>query len=137
MKRAIDLTSGVVGLVVCAPVLIGLIVLIRWTSPGGGLLRQRRIGRYGQVFTCYKLRTMYAGTGDRATHLVGEAAITPIGRILRKTKLDELPQLYNVARGEMSLVGPRPCLPSQHELICARNRRGVLADFEMQLRLVC
>ena len=90
-------------------------------TPGPAIFAQTRIGRRGQPFTCYKLRTMWAQTPELPTHQIGQAALTPLGRHLRRLKLDELPQLYNVLVGDMSLVGPRPCLPSQTELIEARR----------------
>jgi lipopolysaccharide/colanic/teichoic acid biosynthesis glycosyltransferase len=83
------------------------------------------VGRDRRPFVLYKLRTMSVDTGDRASHEVTPAQITRIGDILRKTKLDELPQLLNVLKGDMSFVGPRPCLPSQMALIEERSRRGV------------
>lgn len=125
-KRAFDLACAVPGLIVLSPLIAALAALIRLDSPGDALLRQQRVGRHGETFTCYKLRTMQAGTTARATHLVNKSAITRVGRILRATKLDELPQLFNVIRGDMSLVGPRPCLPNQTEVVDERTRRGVL-----------
>jgi len=90
------------------------------------LFLQRRVGRGGNVFTIVKLRTMRPDTPQGASHEIGQASVTRIGLLLRKTKLDELPQLWNVLVGDMSLVGPRPCLPSQTELIGARRALGVL-----------
>ena len=92
-----------------------------------GLLRQIRIGYGSQPFRCLKLRTMKIGTPSRGTHLVGSEAITPFGRILRKSKIDELPQAWNVLRREMTLVGPRPSLPEQVDVISFRHQRGVLS----------
>lgn len=91
------------------------------------LFIQTRVGRNRRLFKILKLRTMRADTPDGASHEVGSATITRSGRILRKSKLDELPQLWNVLLGDMSLVGPRPCLPSQVELINERERLGVLS----------
>lgn len=114
-------------LVVFAVPLLVLIIIIRRNSPGPGLFRQTRIGRNEKPFTCYKLRTMRTGTREAPTHQSSKGDLTSMGGWLRRTKLDEIPQLWNVLVGEMSLVGPRPCLPSQTELIEARRRHGVYA----------
>lgn len=125
MKRAMDLFLAVAGLVVAAPVVAICALVIRATSPGPAILRQTRVGRDEVPFTCLKLRTMYADTKDAPSHMTGQSAVTPIGRHLRRFKLDELPQLWNIVRGEMSFVGPRPCLQMQTELIVARRRYGL------------
>ncbi len=125
MKRALDIAAAIVGLVFAVPIIAAAAIAIRLDSPGPALFCQTRVGRRRQLFTCYKLRTMHVGTAERATHLIGEAAITRFGRFARRTKLDEVPQLFNVLTGDMSLVGPRPCLPSQTELVEARSRLGV------------
>jgi O-antigen biosynthesis protein WbqP len=125
MKRALDLFLAMVG-IVPALILMGvLVILIRRGSPGPGLLKQARVGRDGEVFTCFKLRTMFDDTPHQPSHHVGVSAVTPLGAFLRRSKLDELPQLINILRGEMSFVGPRPCLPSQAAVIEARRRRGL------------
>ncbi|MFN3868500.1 MAG: sugar transferase [Hyphomicrobiaceae bacterium] len=126
IKRAFDITAAAFGLVVALPVMAALIWLIRRDSDGDAIFSQVRVGRDARPFVCYKLRTMRAGTADAPTHEVAAAQITRIGRVLRATKLDELPQLYNVLIGDMSLVGPRPCLPSQTLLVAERSARGVL-----------
>jgi O-antigen biosynthesis protein WbqP len=102
-----------------------LALLILAESRGPALFSQQRIGFQQRPFRLYKFRTMMLGTGDLPSHVAGEYNITSVGLWLRKTKLDELPQLINVLKGEMSFVGPRPCLPSQTELIQAREDRGV------------
>lgn len=123
--RALDVGLAAAGLVVAAPVILGLALAIRATSPGPGLFAQVRVGRNEDSFLCYKLRTMSQGTVSAGTHEVSAAAVTPLGRILRGVKLDELPQLWNVLKGEMSLVGPRPGLPVQQALLEARRARDV------------
>lgn len=123
--RALDLGLAAAGLVVAAPVILGLALAVRVTSPGPGLFAQVRVGRYEHPFLCYKLRTMSQGTVSVGTHEVSASAVTPLGRILRRVKLDELPQLWNVLKGEMSLVGPRPGLPVQQALLEARRARDV------------
>lgn len=112
-------------LVIASPVIAILSLVIVLTSRGPAIFAQTRIGRDQQPFVCYKLRTMQTAAPQAATHQVDAAMVTPFGRFLRTTKLDELPQLYNVARGDMAFIGPRPCLPSQTELIEARARLGV------------
>jgi O-antigen biosynthesis protein WbqP len=126
MKRAFDVLAAGLGLIVLWPVILLTAIAVRLNSPGPGILAQRRIGRDGREFTCYKLRTMHQNTAQVPTHQVGVSALTSIGGFLRRSKLDELPQLLNVLRGDMSLVGPRPCLPTQAELIEARSRLGAL-----------
>lgn len=126
MTRAFDILFSLAGLVVCIPVFIALYGLC-WLDTGSPLFRQERVGRRQKPFILLKFRTMKPSTASVATHLVDASAVTELGRFLRRTKLDELPQLWNVLRGEMSLVGPRPCLPNQLELISERISRGVFA----------
>lgn len=127
MKRFLDFIAAAGGLLALFWLIALLALLVRLTSPGPGLFAQDRVGRNGRVFTCWKLRTMAQGTPSLATHEMPAAAVTPLGRHLRRWKLDELPQLWNVLKGEMSLVGPRPCLPTQTAVIEARRALGVLA----------
>ena len=108
------------------PILLIVIIAIRLQSPGPAIFTQVRVGKDGRPFTCYKLRTMYSGTANLPTHEVQASSVTALGEHLRRFKIDELPQLCNVLIGDMSLVGPRPCLPSQTELVEARRRLGVL-----------
>ena len=126
MIRAFDFVFALLGLVIGAPVLL-LLGLIGLFDTGSPIFRQQRVGRDQQPFTLVKFRTMTKGTASVATHLASSASITPFGRFLRKTKLDELPQLWNVLKGEMSLVGPRPGLFNQAELTVAREKQGVFA----------
>lgn len=124
MNRLFDIVFSAIGLIFGAPVLL-VITLISWFETRSPLFCQTRVGRNQQPFTLIKFRTMRIGTASVATHLASKADITRFGRFLRRTKLDELPQLWNVLTGNMSLVGPRPCLPNQHELIHARQTLGV------------
>lgn len=126
MKRLFDILGSIIGLIVFGPLIVLLLGAVRWGSPGSPVFAQRRVGRHGAEFTCYKLRTMFVGTANLPSHMVSNTALTPLGVHLRRWKLDELPQFYNVLKGEMSFVGPRPCLPTQTELIEARRRLGVL-----------
>jgi O-antigen biosynthesis protein WbqP len=127
MKRFLDLFATVLFMV--PAVLLGglLALLVKATSPGPALFRTQRVGRNNQLFTMYKFRTMRIDTPQVATHLLEnpDAFLTPIGGMLRRTSLDELPQLLNVLRGDMSLVGPRPALFNQHDLVHLRTQRGV------------
>lgn len=107
MKRAFDVAIAALGLVVLTPVLAACAIAVKLSSEGPVLFRTERIGRLGSAFTLYKFRTMTSESGPGITKL-GDKRITRVGRTLRKSKLDELPQLWNVLMGEMSLVGPRP-----------------------------
>jgi O-antigen biosynthesis protein WbqP len=122
-----DLILAVLVAPIAVPLVCALALVIRMESKGPAIFSQIRVGRHGRQFLCRKLRTMYADTPSAPTHEMDSAAITSSGRVLRRWKLDELPQLWNVMRGEMSLVGPRPCLPIQEDLIGRRSRLGVLA----------
>lgn len=125
MKRAFDLTLAIAlalpAILLCIPIAL----IIKSSSPGPALFKQVRVGRNKQPFMLFKWRTMAIGTGDLPSHEVSRAQVTTIGAFLRRTKLDELPQLWNVILGDMSFVGPRPCLPTQNELIDLREALGV------------
>jgi len=124
MMRALDIFFSAVGLVLAAPLLV-VLMLVGFLDTGSPLFRQTRVGRNKKRFTLVKFRTMRRETKHVATHLADASAVTALGKVLRRTKLDELPQLWNVLKGEMSLVGPRPCLFNQQELIDIRERLGV------------
>jgi O-antigen biosynthesis protein WbqP len=122
--RTFDVLFSLFGLTVLSPALFVLWV-IGWFDNRSPLFRQQRVGRHQRPFVLLKFRTMRPETASVATHLADASAITSFGRFLRRTKLDELPQLWNVLKGDMSLVGPRPCLFNQEELITERGQRGV------------
>jgi O-antigen biosynthesis protein WbqP len=126
VKRIFDVVGSILGIAVFGCLIAALVILVRLTSKGPGIFVQDRVGQRGEIFKCYKIRTMQEGTPAEATHEINRSSVTPVGRVLRRYKLDELPQIWNVLKGEMSLVGPRPCLPSQSKLIQARRERGVL-----------
>lgn len=124
MIRTFDVIFSLAGLLLGSPVL-AVIWSLGWLESRAPLFRQPRVGRYQKPFVLIKFRTMRPDTASVPTHLADSSAVTKLGHFLRKTKLDELPQLWNVLFGEMSLVGPRPCLLSQLELIREREARGV------------
>jgi lipopolysaccharide/colanic/teichoic acid biosynthesis glycosyltransferase len=147
-KHLFDLGVGLLCLVVLSPLLAAVAVLVRLTTPGPALFRQTRIGLGGRPFVLYKFRTMYDGSpndihreyvrklltdaeppagGRQGLYkLEDDARITPVGRLLRRLSIDELPQLFNVIRGEMSLVGPRPALPWEAELMAPAHSQRFL-----------
>jgi lipopolysaccharide/colanic/teichoic acid biosynthesis glycosyltransferase len=144
-KRALDIVGSIVALLLFSPLLILIPIIIKFSSPGPILFRQQRLGYGGRPFTFYKYRSMYVNN-DESIHkqymkdfiagedvrqkgqykLADDPRITPIGRLLRKTSLDELPQLFNVLKGEMSLVGPRPAIPYEVQLYRLWHRRRLL-----------
>ena len=126
MPRAFDLVAASVGLLLAGPFLLAAMAAIKLDSPGPAIYRQRRIGKAGVPFDLYKLRTMQVGAdpvGVGTPVLEGDPRVTRAGRLLRRLSLDEAPNLANVLRGEMAIVGPRPTLPPQVELYTPRQRR--------------
>lgn len=124
MIRILDFTFALLGILCLWPVFI-LICILGYFDTGSPIFRQTRVGRHQKPFTLVKFRTMPVDTKSVATHLVGANTATKLGSFLRRSKLDELPQLINVLKGEMSLVGPRPCLFNQDELIRVRAEQRI------------
>ena len=126
-KRAFDILTAFVGLIALSPLLAVIALAVRLDSPGPALHWSSRVGRYNVIFKMPKFRTMRSGAPNVATHLLNDpdAWITPLGRFLRRTSLDELPQLWSVLIGDMSLVGPRPALFNQDDLVALRTAAGV------------
>ena len=127
MKRLVDLILGLVAATLLIVPIFVVAVMVRLTSPGPALYWSNRVGRNNQIFQMPKFRTMRVGTPAVATHLLSnpDTYLTPIGSFLRKSSLDELPQLWSILKGDMSFVGPRPALYNQDDLIELRTRKGV------------
>lgn len=125
-KRAFDIVCAALGLLVLSPVLLMCALLVGLTSPGGVLFRQERVGKDGVPFTIYKFRSMRKDNAGLKISTSSDSRITPVGRILRKTKLDELPQLWNVLKGDMSFVGPRPEVREYTDLYTDEQRQVLL-----------
>ncbi|PYX54432.1 MAG: glycosyl transferase [Acidobacteria bacterium] len=127
LKRVIDVVGALVLLCLLAPILVLIALVIKLSSKGPVIFRQARVGRYGKLFSFWKFRTMHVDSDTGTVYkITNDPRITPVGRFLRKTSLDELPQLWNVLRGEMSLVGPRPPLPYELDCYALWHRRRVL-----------
>jgi len=124
--RTLDVILALAGLLITFPILL-FVALIGLFDTGSPIFLQERVGRNKKPFMLVKFRTMSVDTASVASHLASSASITRMGGVLRKTKLDELPQLWNVLKGEMSLVGPRPGLFNQEELTAAREAKGVFS----------
>lgn len=126
MRRLLNMAVSGAGLLVLAPFVALMTVVARFDTKGTGIFAQTRVGRHRKPFTCYKLRTMRSDAPElAASHTMSASFVTPFGSFLRKTKLDEVPQLWNVFVGDMDIIGPRPCLEVQIELIEEREKRGV------------
>lgn len=142
MMRLIDVLAAAAGLLILSPLLLALALWVKLSSPGPIFYRARRVGRGGQLFHLYKFRTMVADADRQGPGITtaGDSRITPVGRFLRRTKLDELPQLLNVLKGEMSLVGPRPEDPRYVALYNAEQQRvlqvrpGITSPASLQYR---
>ena len=127
LKRVIDFILSLLGIVILSPVLLVIAIAIKLDSKGPVFFKQKRVGIHKTYFNIYKFRTMYTDTPkDMPTHLLNnpDAFITKVGGILRKTSLDELPQLINILKGEMAVIGPRPALYNQEDLIAERDKYG-------------
>ena len=123
-KRTFDFSAALAGLVVLSPLMLVLAVLVRATSSGPALFIQARVGRQGRVFRCANFRTLCTGAQAQGTvTTAADARVTPLGRFLRRWKLDELPQLWNVLAGRMSFVGPRPDVPGYADRLQGDDRR--------------
>ena len=128
IKRGADVVLSLLALICLSPVYLIVALAVKLSSPGPVLFRQKRVGRGGRLFTIYKFRTMRTDTPrDTATHLLQDPSryIPRVGVFLRRSSLDELPQFFNVLKGDMSIVGPRPALYNQDDLIAAREKAGV------------
>ncbi len=125
VKRAFDVASSGLGLVVLSPIIAGTAIAVKLTSPGPVIFKQRRVGKGKRLFGIYKFRTMRTDTPNLPSHMINANDwMTPIGAALRKLSLDELPQLLNILKGDMSVIGPRPALWSQFDLVAERDRYG-------------
>jgi O-antigen biosynthesis protein WbqP len=127
LKRALDILGGLAGLIVLSPLFLLIAIAVLLESPGPALHWSRRVGRGNRIFPMPKFRTMRIGAPDVATHLLADPDqwVTPLGGFLRRSSLDELPQLWSVVKGDMSLVGPRPALFNQDDLVALRTAAGV------------
>ena len=124
MKRLFDITASLFGLLVLWPLLLVVAVVIRIEMPDGPVLfRQKRVGQYGRLFTLVKFCTMTVNHDESSVSVAGDSRITPLGAFLRRRKLDELPELWNVLRGDMSFVGPRPDVPGYADRLQGEERR--------------
>lgn len=126
LKRAIDFTLSFIGLIVLLPVFLIIAIAIKIDDPGPVFFKQKRVGIHKSYFNLYKFRSMKVNTPDVPTHLLTnpEQYISRVGQFLRKSSLDELPQLINIIKGEMSIIGPRPALWNQDDLIAERDKYG-------------
>jgi len=124
-KRILDCVLGALGLVVLAPLLLLVALAVKIEDDGPALFRQSRVGRNGRAFTLYKFRSMPVSVPNVPSAAAGALKITRVGRFIRRTNIDELPQLWNVLIGDMSVIGPRPALPSQSSLLLARREMQV------------
>ncbi|MBL4761053.1 MAG: sugar transferase [Mariprofundaceae bacterium] len=125
IKRAMDISFVIFVIVFFGWLLLASWIAIKLNSPGSAIFKQTRVGLGGKRFVCYKLRTMKHGTIQASTHEICKDSVTSVGKFLRRTGIDELPQLWNILRNEMSLIGPRPCLPIQTAVIEEREALGV------------
>ena len=124
-KRVFDMTASACGMILLSWLIVGTAVAVKLTSPGPVIFKQQRVGKNKELFNIYKFRTMRVDTPDLPSHMIdANDWLTPIGAVMRRLSLDELPQLWNIFRGDMSAVGPRPALWSQFDLVAERDKYG-------------
>lgn len=123
LKRIVDFTAACVGLIMLSPLFVTISIFILIIMPGPIFFKQKRVGQHGLLFTMVKFRTMVVNHGGNSISVKGENRITPLGSVLRKYKLDELPELWNVLKGEMSLVGPRPDVPGYADKLQGEDKK--------------
>lgn len=123
MKFLFDIIAALIGLLILMPLLIIIALLVIFSSSGPALFLQKRVGKSGKLFTIIKFRTMYKNDGKNTVSVRGDSRITPVGKFLRKYKLDELPELVNVLFGQMSFVGPRPDVPGYADQLQGEERK--------------
>ena len=124
-KRAFDMAASACGMILLSWLIVGTAVAVKVTSPGPVIFKQQRVGKNKELFDIYKFRTMRIDTPDLPSHMIdANDWLTPIGAVMRRLSLDELPQLWNIFRGDMSAVGPRPALWSQFDLVAERDKYG-------------
>ena len=125
VKRAFDIVSSGCGIIILSPLIVGIAIAVKCTSPGSVVYKQQRVGKNKKLFNIYKFRTMRINTPDVPSHMINANEwMTPIGAMLRKFSLDELPQLWNIFKGDMSVIGPRPALWNQFDLVAERDKYG-------------
>lgn len=127
VKRLVDVCLASILLIIASPIVVLSALAIYLEDRGDPIFRQIRVGRAGQPFVIYKLRSMPLGSAHVPSAAAGALRVTRVGKFIRRTNIDELPQLWNIVRGDMSLIGPRPALPTQATLVAARIQRGVLS----------
>lgn len=125
-KRALDVAASAAALILLSPVMLCVAAAIKIWDPGPVIFRQTRVGAGGRLFQFYKFRSMPVATGDLPSDGLGDVRLSWIGRLIRRTNIDELPQLWNILKGDMSIVGPRPPLTSQEELLALRRESGAI-----------
>lgn len=126
LKRVIDLIASVMVALLLSPLLFLVAILIKTFDSGPIIFKHRRVGKGGEGFDIYKFRSMPVNTGDISSDMIGNIELSWIGKLIRRTNIDELPQLFNIAKGDMSIVGPRPPILNQYELIELRRANGAL-----------
>ena len=126
IKRAFDLFAAIMAIVILSPILVLTCLFIKLEDGGTILFKQERIGQLGNVFTIFKFRSMSEATPELDSKSAGDLQVTRVGKVIRRLNIDELPQLFNICNGSMSLVGPRPCLMSQTRLLEFRKENGAI-----------